>query len=269
MQLYFPGTQFQGGLKVIIDPSQDGLMAFSLLKLNNKDFYAGESGDYEIAFVILSGQADLMVDGKIYSRLGQRNNVFSGRSTTIYIPRSSKYQVSALTDNFEAALCQVRADKKYSPFVVLPEEVVVNHRGTQHWQRDVHDIIVDNGEGKVDRIVVGETYSAPGNWSSFPSHKHDRHQPPEETELLEIYHFRMEPVNRFSVQLLYTEDGMVNEAFIIRDKDTFKIPYGYHPVAAPPGVRLYYLWFLAGNHGRQMIPYDDPAFSELRNLEIA
>ena len=31
-----------------------------------------------------------------------------------------------------------------------------------NWQRDVNDIITSKYEGKVDRIVLGETYSMPG-----------------------------------------------------------------------------------------------------------
>ncbi|MCL5289614.1 MAG: 5-deoxy-glucuronate isomerase [Firmicutes bacterium] len=268
MQFYYQYLPYQR-LQEIINPATGELMAFSLLKLGGGEVYAGASGDFELALVILSGQADVEVDGQEFNKLGQRTGVFSGRAATVYLPRDSHYRISAIANNFEAALCQVRAGKKYAPFVVLPEEVIVNHRGTSLWQREVHDIIVANGEGRVDRIVVGETYSAPGHWSSFPSHKHDRHRPPQETELGEIYHFRVEPVNRFGVQLLYTEDGKVNEAFMIKDRDTFKIPFGYHPVAAPPGVKLYYLWFLAGNHGRQMIPCDDPAFRELIKPETA
>jgi len=110
---------------------------------------------------------------------------------------------------------------------------------------------------------VGETYGVPGNWSSFPPHRHECHRPPQETELVEVYHFRVAPAERFGVQLLYTEDGEMSEAFIVRNGDTVEIPKGYHPVGAPPGVNLYYLWFLAGNHGRKMIPYDDPAFAGL------
>ena len=35
------------------------------------------------------------------------------------------------------------------------------------------------------------------------------------------------------------------------------LPYGYHPVSAPPGYRVYYLWALAGDE-RRLVPYEDP-----------
>lgn len=266
MDLHYKGQAYSGYREVI--PANEGLMSFGLLKLNDQEEYTGESGRFEIALVILSGKATVRVDEQEYKDLGERKDVFSGRAATVYIPRDSKYQVKAKSENFEAALCFVQVEEKYPSFVVKPEEVVVNQRGGEtNWQREVHDIIVDNGEGKVGRIVVGETYSAPGNWSSFPSHKHDTYVPGMETELVEIYHYRVSPDSGFGIQVLYTEDRELNEAYLIRDTDSVFIPKGYHPVVAPPSIKVYYLWFLAGNMGRKMLPNDDPNFKELRKLE--
>lgn len=266
MQLYYQGHAYNGR-QDIIDPVEQGLMGLSMLKLANNEVYVGQSGVYEVGLVILSGRADVIVDDQAYEGLGVRSDVFSGPAATVYIPRESAYRVEAKSDDFESALCLVKADKKYAPFVVRPEEVSVNHRGGQTWKRDVHDIIVDNGEGRVDKIVLGETYGDPGNWSSFPSHKHDQFVPGLETELTEIYHFRVSPEKGFGVQILYTEDRELNEAYLIRDQDSVLIPKGYHPVVAPPSVKVYYLWFLAGNKGRKMQPQDDPQYKELRALE--
>ena len=36
------------------------------------------------------------------------------------------------------------------------------------------------------------------------------------------------------------------------------LPYGYHPVSAPPGYRLYYLWAMAGKE-RRLALHEDPA----------
>ncbi len=265
-QLYFKGKTYQG-LEEVVSPADGGLMAFKLLKLGAGGDYEALSGEYEIALVILSGSAHVTVDGEVFSGLGERRDVFSGRAATAYIPRDSQFRVEAAAGEVEAALCLVKADKQYPAFVVKPEEVMINHRGGQSWKRDVHDIIVENGEGRVDRIVLGETYSAPGNWSSFPPHKHDRSIPAEETELAEIYHFRIKPEEGFAVQVMYSEDREIDEAFLIRDKDSINIPKGYHPVVAPPSVKAYYLWFLAGEKGRVLQPYDDPTFKSLKALE--
>ncbi|CAA7603244.1 5-dehydro-4-deoxy-D-glucuronate isomerase [Acididesulfobacillus acetoxydans] len=265
MQLFYKG-QVYTGRRDVIDPAEQGLMGLSTLRLGSGEVYESQSGEYEIGLVILSGSADVAVDGQAFAALGKRANVFAGPAATVYIPRDSSYRVEGKSADFEAALCLVKADKKLAPFVVKPEEVVINHRGGQSWKRDVHDIIVDNGEGKVDKIVLGETYGDPGNWSSFPSHKHDQSIPGVETELTEIYYFRVKPENGFGVQILYTEDRELDEAFVIRDQDSVLIPKGYHPVVAPPSVQVYYLWFLAGSKGRKMQPHDDPQYKGLHAL---
>ena len=57
--------------------------------------------------------------------------------------------------------------------------------------------------------------------------------------------------------MLYTADGesAVHE---VRDGDLVLLPYGYHPVSAPPGYRVYYLWAIAGDD-RRLAVYEDPA----------
>ncbi|MGB9858447.1 MAG: 5-deoxy-glucuronate isomerase [Moorellaceae bacterium] len=247
----------------LINEHEHGLVAFSLLKLREKETYRGNSGPYEIAIVLLGGVADVTVEGGEFRNLGARTDVFSGRATAVYIPRETNFSVEAPKGEVEAALCQVKADRKYAPFVVTPEEVTVSHRGNSLCEREIHDIIGNNGRGRVDKIILGETFSLPGNWSSFPPHKHDRYTPPEENELVEVYHFRILPDEGFGVQITYTEDGHQEEAYVVRNGDTVLIPSGYHPVAAPPGVKLYYLWFLAGTYGREVLAATDPVFQKL------
>ena len=57
--------------------------------------------------------------------------------------------------------------------------------------------------------------------------------------------------------MLYTADGE-NVTHTVRDGDAVLLPYGYHPVSAPPGYRLYYLWGIAGAE-RRLALHEDPA----------
>ena len=266
MQLFFKGQPYHG-FKEIISTLDGGLMKFALLKLNQGESYSGLSGNFEIALVILGGQANVRVNGEEYQKLGERANVFAGPAASVYIPIGADYSVEAVSGSVEVAVCAVEAEQCFAPFVVRPEEVVINHRGAHAWQRDVHDIITDNGDGRVDRIIVGETYGAPGNWSSFPPHKHDHFVPDQETELMEIYHFRLDPPTGFGVQVIYSKENNLDEAYLIRDSDSVNIPFGYHPVVTPPSVKVYYLWFLGGKLGRNLVPKDDADYVALRSLE--
>jgi 5-deoxy-glucuronate isomerase len=249
----------QKGLREVIKPGDvTKYIGLGILTLEAGESYKTKTYDKEVVLVILSGKANLKVDDVKYENLGERKDVFSGRATAVYIPRESFYEViEAQGEKLEIAVLSAVAEKKFKPFVVKPEDVVVNHRGVPGYQRDVHDIIVDNGEGRVDRIVVGETFSYPGEWSSYPSHKHDTYNPPEETMMEEIYFFKVNPPEGFGVQVMYNDDLSLRDAYIIKDKDAVAIPEGYHPVASAPGFAVYYLWVMAGPHGRKLTPKDD------------
>jgi len=65
---------------------------------------------------------------------------------------------------------------------------------------------------------------------------------------------------------MYTDDLSLREAYILKDGDSIFIPRGYHPVAAAPGFQVYYLWVMAGNYGRKLIPRDDPKLGWLGNI---
>ncbi|HPU01900.1 MAG TPA: 5-deoxy-glucuronate isomerase [Bacillota bacterium] len=265
MRFQYALKDYKGYAEIVPPDEAAGLLSFGLIKLEKGESYSSHSKEFEIGLVILSGKADVYVEGEAYLSLGGRENVFTGKATTVYIPRDSAFKVVAV-DSFEGAVCKVRAEKKLSPFVLAPEEVRVDHRGKNLWQRVVYDIFTDNVEGRVDRIVLGETINVPGHWSGYPPHKHDRFVPGKETAMHEIYHFRLRPRNRFGVQMWYTDGYELGNAYLIKDGDSCSIPFGYHPVAAPPGVELYYLWVMAGNTGsRQLMPNDDPNFVELHN----
>lgn len=269
MNRHFYGFQDKRGyFDIIKDDTALKLINFGLIRLKRGEEVELESGPFEIGLVILSGECDVRCEGENFRGLGDRKDVFSGKPTTVYIPRDSSYRVAAVGDGLmEAAVCKVRADKKYQPFVVTPDEVIRVHRGKLNWQRDVNDIITYRYEGKVDRIVLGETYGLPGQWSSYPSHKHDRDDPPEEVNMEEVYHFKVNPPQGFGIQVMYNDDFSLNESYIVRNGDTIAIEQGYHPVAAAPGYQIYYLWVMAGNSGRTLTPHDDPKHAWLRAVE--
>lgn len=251
----------KNGCQTVIGPACEELdyLNFDLLRLENGEAYKGETGNFETVLVILGGKATITVDGQTWENLGERKDVFSGKATSVYIPIQTGFAVTeAAGETVEIGVCKVKAEEKFTSFLISPDEVVVHHRGRDTWKRDVHDIIAANGEGRVQRIVIGETYSAPGSWSSYPPHKHDVDSD-QEVKMEEIYFFQMEPQQGFGVQLVYTEDGEVDEAYAIRHGDAVALPKGYHPVAAAGGYQVYYLWFLGGGSGRNLKPYDQPA----------
>ena len=237
-------------------------LALGQLHLNAGEQYVNTSAHHEVALVLLSGTASISCEGEHWVSLGDRKSVFEGKATVVYVPILSEYVISAESE-LQIAICKVKADTRYAPFVVKPKEISVHNRGRDTWQREVHDTISERQEGAVQRIILGESFNAAGNWSSYPPHKHDGEHAPEEPNLEEIYHFQIEPSQGFGVQVHYTKDGVIDHSCIVRHGDSYGIKKGYHPVVAAGGCRVYYLWFMAGESGRKLSPYSDPDFDWL------
>lgn len=259
MMLHMPHQAYHGYHGVVgPDNGHLRLLTFALLKLGPGEQYDGDTGDYEQVFVLMSGTMRMEVSGQIFE--GQRCSVFEDRATAVYLPRATHFHVTnGGPGTLEAGIAGTPADVVYAPFIVKPDEIGRWRVGQSNWARTVQDIVVKNGDGRVHRIVVGETINDPGNWSGYPPHKHDTAIPDLEADMEELYHYRVSPAQGFGAQLRYTKDPGHSEAYVVRDGDSFLIPDGYHPVAAGAGYRLYYLWMMAGNIDRQLLPHEDPA----------
>ena len=107
------------------------------------------------------------------------------------------------------------------------------------------------------RLLLCEVYTPSGNWSSYPPHKHDVHNPPHEVDLEEIYYYRIDRPEGYAIQRVYTADRRLDDTITVRDGDLVLVPEGYHPVVAAHGYNVYYLNALAGS-ARSMAAADDP-----------
>lgn len=242
-------------------------IGLGVLSLAGGAVHRAATAGEELALVVLSGIAAIKAGDKHFDRVGGRSDVFSGRGAAAYVPINTPWSAASADGRpVEIAVLSAKAERQFAPFVVTPDEVTVAHRGILNWQRDVHDIMTDNCEGRVDRIICGETFAYPGQWSSYPSHKHDTHEPPHEGLFEEIYLFKIKPAGGFGVQVMYSDDLSLREAYMLKDGDAAFLPRGYHPVGAAPGCQLYYLWVMAGPHGRKLVPRDDPNLAWMQNI---
>jgi len=202
----------------------------------------------EAAIVLLEGE--VLFDGEPATRV----SVFDQRASAVYVPPDASIMVEAASDAELAVISTLgyalTSDDDVT--VVSPDDVAVQARGKPGWQRDVHDVIADAVPAR--RLLVGETFNEPGQWSSFPPHKHDGADG--EPALEEVYYYRFDKPDGFGFQGLYEADGQA-EAVFLKHGSIVGIPRGYHPVCAAPGYRLYYLWALVGDP-RQLAMHEDP-----------
>ena len=210
--------------------------------------------DAEMCAVVLSGAVDVTIGGTSHGTASRPGDVFAGAGDAVYAPPAQKLELAAQSDAVVAVAAAPLADRPPGPArLITPSEQSVRTAGTGNWSRTIRTILGPDDDA--GRLVLGETLNPPGNWSSYPPHKHDRDAPPEEVALEEIYYYRFKPKGGFGVQLIY--DDRDERAQIVRDGDVVAIPSGYHPVVAAPGYSLYYLWVMAGE-GRELAPFFDP-----------
>ena len=229
-------------------------ITFDLLVLDGSMEYSEKAEDSEVCLVVLGGKCTVEAEGNTWEEIGERPDVFGGKAASVYIPTGNTFKVSAVGGPVEVAVLRTLSDTKGDPVYIPPENVKEVKRGKDNWTRFVHDIV--DKDVPAGHMLVGETHSPPGNWSSAPPHCHEKEDPPDQSKHEEIYFFKVKPEQGFQVIRLYTDDGAINETYTVEQNDTVIISRGYHPVAAGPGYRGYYLWLLAGKE-RKVVTHDD------------
>jgi 5-deoxy-glucuronate isomerase len=208
----------------------------------------------EVCAVILSGWADISFGGHRWRNVGSRSSVFEGLPDSVYAPPGGTISVVGSSETCEVALCWAPAMRGPDAAFMPASDVQPFKRGSGRTERTIHNILME--DRPAESLLVTEVLTPAGNWSSYPPHKHDTDDPPNETYLEETYYHRMARPEGFAVQLVYTDDRSLDEAIQVRDGDVVLVPRGYHPVAAGPGYDLYYLNVMAGPHRRWLVTTD-------------
>ena len=180
----------------------------------------------------------------------------------LYLPAGTgEVQVRAIDYKAEVAICGAAAAQRFPAALIQPADVEVEIRGGENATRQINHIVTP--QFPAHRILIVEVYTPEGNWSSYPPHKHDTHNPPEEVDLDEIYFYKISRPEGYAIQRVYTQNRSLDETITVRDNEAILIPEGYHPVVAAHGYDCYYLNVLAGSV-RSMAASDDPDYAWVR-----
>jgi 5-deoxy-glucuronate isomerase len=247
---------------LVATPESTGFeyLTLRIRKITRGQQLSTETGACELGMVVLGGRCSVKSTAGSWHDLGSRAHVFDGMPTALYIPIETKFTVQAETD-CELALCFSRAEEKFPARLITPQEIEVEVRGGANATRQINHII--KPDFPAQRLLLVEVYTPSGNWSSYPPHKHDVHNPPDEVDLEEIYYYKIDRPEGYAIQRVYTPDGRIDETLTVRDGELVLIPEGYHPVVAAHGYNVYYLNALAGS-ARSMAASDDPAYAWVR-----
>ncbi|MFC7447642.1 5-deoxy-glucuronate isomerase [Rhodococcus daqingensis] len=268
------GTAGDGPFTLAITPRSAGWHASSLwvLELPPGGHLERESGDDEVIVLPLAGSASVECGGREIALAGRRS-VFDGPSDFGYVGRGHAFTVASRGGG-RFALCGARAETEFPFRHVGAAQVPVELRGAGQCSRQVHNFAMTDTFA-ADSILACEVITPAGNWSSYPSHKHDE-DTEHESALEEIYYFEIGEAGTRSVDLdrrgfgfhrVYgTPDRPIDLLAEVRTGDAVLVPHGYHgPSVAAPGYDMYYLNVMSGTGaGRSWRIVDDPDHAWIR-----
>jgi 5-deoxy-glucuronate isomerase len=235
-------------------------LGFKVSKLAADECQQENTGGRELGIVVLGGTCSVETSGASWKNIGKRAHVFDGLPSAVYLPISTDYSLTA-ESNCDLAFCYCAARNVYPPQLVTPADIEVEIRGGGNATRQINHIF--KPEFSADRLLIVEVFTPSGNWSSYPPHKHDVHNPPAEVDLEEIYYYRIDKPEGYAIQKIYSADRRLDHTLTVRDGELVLIPEGYHPVVAAHGYNVYYLNALAGS-ARSMAASDDPDYAWVR-----
>ncbi len=255
-----------------ITPERAGwdYISFQVRRLSQHRRWSFQTGDNELAFVNFSGRYSVESDHGTWPDIGGREHVFTGAAHALYLPRHTKFTVTA-EEGGEFAVAWAPTDQDHAPWLIKPEDVPISIRGGDNVSRQINDLLPPGSP--VHRLVLVEVYTPSGNWSSYPGHKHDIHVVDKQGKLIqadleEVYFYKIDKPEGYAYQRVYTDESSpLHEAgypidALVRAEDNCAVlvPEGYHPVVSAPGYTTYYLNVLAGS-AQSLANQDDPRYA--------
>jgi 5-deoxy-glucuronate isomerase len=241
------------------------------------------TGESEAFVLPLSGSLTVEVTGEFGGPLATfeltgRDSVFTAVTDFAYVGRGSVVTLRSMT-GAEVAMPSARCTRALPPRYGAAEDVPVEVRGAGNATRQVTNFGVPGVWDHAEKLICCELITPPGNWSSYPPHKHDASEPcPVVNE--EIYYYRIAGDDQvtpsrtgFGYHRTYTgaeheAAGLeaIDELIEVRDHDVVLVPHGYHgPCIAAPGYPMYYLNVMAGpSEDRALAFCDDSAHAWVR-----
>ncbi|MET1995671.1 5-deoxy-glucuronate isomerase [Enterococcus faecium] len=217
-----------------------------VFEMSEGGFFETALTDLEVCIVSLSGRFTISDGEKTFQKIGTRDSVFEKIPTdSVYIPAGKKVLVECVKKGHVILCYSPSEDRNRKTTLISHEKNTVEQRGKYNNQRLVHNILDDQSSISENLLVV-EVYTNQANWSSYPPHKHDVDDLPNESFLEEVYYHEVNPQKGFVFQRVYTDDRLLDETMSVYNQDMVLVPKGYHPVSVAEGYDSYYLNIMAG-----------------------
>ncbi len=247
-----------------LDPARAGwrYLSYATMSVPAGGLVIPAASGVETCVVVLDGHdATVTGDGERWTLPG-RDDVFADLPSAVWLPdgRALTVDVGRAGTRGRATVSISRAPRSTrdgvatEPIVVTPADVVVETRGAGNATRQINHVMAPSFPA--DRLEVVEVLTPSGNWSSWPPHKHDVDDMPNEAVLEEIYHYQFRRPEAWAIQRVYRADRSRDALFEVRHGDVVIVPDGYHPFSATHGDDAYYLNALAGDRRTMACSFD-------------
>ena len=198
------------------------------------DALSFSTAEHETGLIALKGAATVLVEGNAFDLAPY---------DALYVPRDSAVDVRPGRDGCDLAEVSAPVAHRYPvqfvSFAAVQKDPGLHFKaGGPAAERTLNVLFGKNIQA--GRIMAGVTFSAPGNWTSWPPHEHA-------AIAEEAYLYIDMPAPAFGVQLVYTGRTTPELAVIVREGDVVLMPKGYHPNVAAPGGSINFLWMMAAN----------------------
>jgi 5-deoxy-glucuronate isomerase len=223
---------------------------------------------------ILGGDLRVPEAGGSSVVLAGRASVFHALPSAFYLPAGRTAALSPSPYGKAASTTIAISEAPTRPDVsanltsvwIRPDDIRVEVRGAGRSTRQVNHVIAP--DFPADRLLLVEVLTPAGNWSSWPPHKHDIDDMPNEAVLEEIYYYQFRRPEAWAFQRIYRPAGgplgpARDGVWAVGDGEVVVVPDGYHPFAATDADDAYYLNALTGDR-RTMACSFDPALDWVR-----
>ncbi len=242
----YPGKAFK--------PSDRAFMLYRAIKEGNSLVKIFEHGRFSLYGLRPTSSVELSLTPGTHERLVFALNGSFHLNGQLILEKDMAYVPS----DFEASLsvgaglalfvAEAGFRSSYDFYVKRFSDVTYMEVGLRNYARRVKTMI---GEGDpAVTFLAGYTEEYPGNWSSYPPHRHEGKP--------EAYIFYgVDP--GYAVQLSLREG--VEEAHVVHDYDVFLITGGYHPHVSSPLTGSGYAWVISAPPGNRRLEVEvHPSF---------
>ncbi len=184
----------------------------------------------ETAALLLSGEVTFAWDKEL--RSAARRSPFDQTPYCLHVCRGTLVTISAVRDS-ELVIQQTDNDRGFAPVFYTPDDCLYQEFGKGQWGGAGHRVVAtmfDYSNAPYSNMVMGEVFTKPGKWSSYPPHHHP--QP-------EVYYYRFDKPQGFGAcfngdDVYKSEDG----GYCCIE------PGKAHQQATAPGYEMYYVWMI-------------------------